>query len=197
MKHAAIAMTVLGWFSIHAAADEPRAALTSPYFSGNAAATCTPWGAVMPNSRAMPMSRSMVGRQAYGTDCDACGAGGHRGDRLQQLAEFLFYRPTIPCNWCPRPTEWQPPLYARFPNVCHASMGCGSEGCGRGCFGRSSKGGCGACAASLGTPMANRPLNVQSTAQYPEANLLPAAFNAKALSSPYLQLPSQSLPTRP
>jgi hypothetical protein len=196
MKHAAMAMTVLGWISMFAAASEPPARVASPYFSGNAGAAYTPWGAVARTSYAAPMSPPMMG-QTYGVGCDACAAAGHRGDRLHQLTEFLFFRPTIPCDWCPRPTEWQPPLYARFPNICHASMGCGTEGCGRGCHGRLPKGGCGACAATLGTPMANRPLNVQSTAQYPEANLLPAAFDAKGQSSPYLQLPSQSLPKRP
>lgn len=218
MKQSAIATAIIGLLAVHSAArgGEPPTGATCA--TCNSGYSCNPWGAVMPGSR--PTFRPLLSLSYAGDDtCDSCGMNGRRGDRLHQLCDFLFYRPTIPCDWRPHPSEWEPRLYAGFPNVCNATPGCGN-GCGH-CGGfAGNRGGCASCAATLGkptsagqakstaysfrspgyvSPVASTSMNqkgqftLQSSARYPQPELLPSALQ-QSQPSPYAPVPT--LPQR-
>jgi hypothetical protein len=157
MKRAAIASAILGLLAMRAEAQWGQQPV--PQYNGNQVTqVCTPWGAVIGGQRQTMMGQPMVapGQScatcgSYG-GCNSCGAGGFRGDRSQKLLDFLFYQPTIPCDWRPRPTEYVPPLTAWFPNGCESVGGdCGSV-CRRFAL-VPPRAGCANCAASLGALM--------------------------------------------
>lgn len=66
-------------------------------------------------------------RSTGSTTCAACDVnGGQMGTgsgRFQRLLDFLSYRPTIPCDRRPIPSQYVPPLHAWFPPCCHANDG--------------------------------------------------------------------------
>ena len=153
MKYPAMVMGFLALLATRAAAGDGGPMPASPYNGVNTGYMCTPWGAVMPASRPTTAYRPMQRKSYAQGGCESCGAIGDRGSLLERLWGFAFYRATIPCDWCPRPTTWEPPLYLRFPNVCHAAIGGCAEPCTRNWMMGPCRGGCATCAASLGKPL--------------------------------------------
>lgn len=186
MKRTALTIGILGFLATQALAGDGVVAPASPYNGVSPAYSCTPWGAIVPAPRPMIVHRPMA-KQAYPDmgSCDSCGAIGDRGNCLERLMGFLFFRPTIPCDWCPKPTPWEPPLYARFPNVCHATMGGCAEPCTRRWMMGTCQGGCATCAASLGRPLsATTNMMARQGISTPYSPVMPESGSVSMRSSP-------------
>src|SRR5260221_3412984 len=162
MRRGTSVIMLLGIFAVEGRGADPVIYPSNPSVNRGWVTTATAWSQPVVAQQDV---RKMGGKGAAKRDagagthgsCATCGEGcgeGGRSNKLQRLIDFLLYRPSVPCDCCPKTTQYVPPLYMWNPNYCHANLGnsC-TPVCTKNRGMKREKAGCATCGNAAGVPM--------------------------------------------